>query len=303
MDRKPAGIIILAILSFLSSLYFLSGVFFTHASLSFIRGISSNRLSLDNFGAGAIIFNLAFFGYHLAIGVGILMFKNWARILYLVNAWFSTIIFSIAGLISLVLVFITGPVSLLLFLIFAIFTTIFIFILRYLYKPEIANLFSLSAFNKSDSYSIPSQFGEIDTTTGELNNEDFNDPTVSHINVAPTVNKSKSERKTELLESQPSVIAMLFKDMGNGRYKHFEITKKRTNIGRSTENDIVISDDATVGRQHAQISFRQGKFWIHDLASTNGTFVNGKKIDKHDLIEGDEIQIGKNTFIFKSLNV
>lgn len=302
MDRKPAGIIILAVLSFITCFFLLIQVISTHASISFLQDLTGNRIYLGNLGAGAIIINLIFFTYHLAIGIGLLMLKNWARILYLVNTWINTIILGLSGLIFIVLAFVTGPASLLIFLIAAIFTTINIFILRYLYKPEIANLFKLSAYNTSDSYSIPSQFGEVDTENNDLINEDFSDPTVSHINVAATSKKPKLEPKTESLESLPSVIAMLFRDMGNGQYKHFDITKKRVSIGRSRENDIVIDDDATTGRQHAQISFRHGKFWIHDLASTNGTFVNGEKIEKHDLIEGDEIQIGKTTFIFKSLN-
>lgn len=303
MDRKPAGIVILAILSFISSIFFLSNVFFAQFGYSVMRGLIGNRSYFNSFGTGAVVINLIFFSYHLTIGVGLLQVRNWARILYLINTWIATIVLGLSSLIFIVLAFVTGPVALLFFLLSAIFMTVNIFILRYLYKPEIINLFTLSINTKSDSYSLPSQFGEVDTQSEEFNDDDFPDSTLSHINVGTTIRKSKEEPKTQLMESRPSIIALLIKDMGNGKYKHFDIEKDRTSIGRSSQNDIIIKDDITIGRQHAQILFKHGKFWIYDLASTNGTFVNGKKIEKHDLIEGDEIKIGKTKFIFKSLNV
>jgi len=230
MERKPAGIIILAVLSFLGFVFFLVGVFFSQATFSTVRSLTANRIYLDNVGASAVIINLAFAGYHLSIGIGLIMLKNWARILYLVNTWIATILFGLSGLIFIVLTFVAGPGALLLFFIVSIGLTINIFILRYLYKPEIANLFALSSYNKSDSYSIPSQFGEVDPADGNINDDDFADPTISHIKVPGTLRKTESAAQTQLMESQPSVMAMLFKDMGNGKYKHFDIDKNRISI-------------------------------------------------------------------------
>ena len=52
-------------------------------------------------------------------------------------------------------------------------------------------------------------------------------------------------------------------------------------IGKSTSNDYVIGDN-TVSRQHASVTILDdGRMTIKDLNSTNGTFVNGKRIGKH----------------------
>lgn len=71
-----------------------------------------------------------------------------------------------------------------------------------------------------------------------------------------------------------------------------------TNIGRdATDNDVVIDDD-TVSRRHARVKLQEGKFVLHDLASTSGTFVNEEQITNQVLTEGDTIKMGETTFSF-----
>src|SRR5207248_3098455 len=62
-------------------------------------------------------------------------------------------------------------------------------------------------------------------------------------------------------------------------------------IGRSSDLDMVLVEDM-VSRKHAKISTQSGQIVIMDLGSTNGTFVNGEKIKKTRLKEGDRILIG-----------
>jgi hypothetical protein len=62
-------------------------------------------------------------------------------------------------------------------------------------------------------------------------------------------------------------------------------------IGRSSDLDMVLVEDM-VSRKHAKISTQGGQIVIQDLASTNGTFVNGEKVKKMRLKEGDRILIG-----------
>lgn len=62
-------------------------------------------------------------------------------------------------------------------------------------------------------------------------------------------------------------------------------------IGRGGELDIVLVEDM-VSRKHAKITTVEGKIVIQDLGSTNGTFVNGEKIKKARLKEGDRVLIG-----------
>ena len=62
-------------------------------------------------------------------------------------------------------------------------------------------------------------------------------------------------------------------------------------IGRSSELDMVLVEDM-VSRRHSKITVANGQIFIQDLGSTNGTFVNGEKIKRARLQEGDRILIG-----------
>ena len=62
-------------------------------------------------------------------------------------------------------------------------------------------------------------------------------------------------------------------------------------IGRSPTNNIFIRDK-NVSRVHCQIVITQESCLLTDLQSTNGTFVNGERLDEHELKMGDEIRIG-----------
>ncbi|MES1178760.1 MAG: DUF4388 domain-containing protein [Myxococcales bacterium] len=64
-------------------------------------------------------------------------------------------------------------------------------------------------------------------------------------------------------------------------------------IGRSSELDMVLVEEM-VSRKHARIALADGVITIEDLGSTNGTFVNGEKVDHGTLKEGDRVLIGTN---------
>ena len=67
---------------------------------------------------------------------------------------------------------------------------------------------------------------------------------------------------------------------------------KTLRIGRDAANDIVITN-STVSRNHLQITNENGRFTLIDLGSTNGTFVNGRKIDgETEICAGDIVKIG-----------
>lgn len=73
-------------------------------------------------------------------------------------------------------------------------------------------------------------------------------------------------------------------------------------IGRSVDdpNGLSLNEDTGVSRTHAQITYENGAFLITDLGSSNGTLVNGTKINPHtpiQLRDGTKIVLGKNTEI------
>ncbi len=74
--------------------------------------------------------------------------------------------------------------------------------------------------------------------------------------------------------------------------KDIVLTKDRTTIGRRPYNDIVI-DNLAVSGEHAVFVLRNGKVEIEDLASTNGTYVNGKAVHTAMVTAGDVIEIAR----------
>ncbi|MDT8390292.1 MAG: FHA domain-containing protein [Lentisphaeria bacterium] len=69
-------------------------------------------------------------------------------------------------------------------------------------------------------------------------------------------------------------------------------------IGSGEETGLILTGEG-VSRKHAEIVPKNpGKWAIHDLDSTNGTFINGQPILSSDLVEGDIITLGKTHVIF-----
>lgn len=79
----------------------------------------------------------------------------------------------------------------------------------------------------------------------------------------------------------------------NSKLGEFPLAKEVMTIGRADDNDIRIKNLA-VSAHHAKLLNIFDDSFLEDLDSTNGTFVNGKAIDKHPLKHGDIIIIGKH---------
>ncbi|MFC1707082.1 FHA domain-containing protein [Planctomycetota bacterium] len=77
-----------------------------------------------------------------------------------------------------------------------------------------------------------------------------------------------------------------------------EVDQQRFVVGRSTDADLVI-DNLGVSRAHSDITMENETPVLRDLKSNNGTFVNGRRITRHNLNDGDEISIGKFTIQFQ----
>ena len=71
-----------------------------------------------------------------------------------------------------------------------------------------------------------------------------------------------------------------------------------TNIGRNASNNIPVPEDGAISGEHARIRLDNGQYWIHDLASTNGTFVNDQPVSKQALADHDTVKVGSTLFEF-----
>ena len=101
----------------------------------------------------------------------------------------------------------------------------------------------------------------------------------------PTIEWENQERKASRLE-------LSFRD------QTVEVNDRRKNVimGRAEDNDLVIKGNL-ISRIHAKVEMRRGKFILVDQ-STNGTFVDGKRVSQHLLEHGDAIRVGDCTITF-----
>lgn len=81
-------------------------------------------------------------------------------------------------------------------------------------------------------------------------------------------------------------------DLQNG--EGFELNSVQLTIGRGNQNDIPIATDEYASARHARFEPRQDGVWVQDLGSTNGTFLNGARLDRpRRLAQGDIVRVGE----------
>ena len=113
--------------------------------------------------------------------------------------------------------------------------------------------------------------------------------------------------ETVVLRAGPSSFAWLVVVNGPWAGQLFRLNPKGTVLGRDARSNIILDDNA-VSDLHAKVRAEgeEGeenrlKFYIYDLASTNGTVVNGEAITKCPLNDGDRIVVGQTTLVFKQV--
>ena len=102
------------------------------------------------------------------------------------------------------------------------------------------------------------------------------------------------EQLEELGIERPALVVR----SGGGRTgETFQPDGERTTIGRSPDCGVFL-DDVTVSRRHAVLIAREGRYFVEDQGSLNGTFLNRKRIESAELTDGDELQVGKYRMTF-----
>lgn len=99
------------------------------------------------------------------------------------------------------------------------------------------------------------------------------------------------------IDALPSGSALLIVQRGPNEGARFLLDQDVTSVGRHPNADIFL-DDVTVSRRHSEFRRHGNKFMIHDLASLNGTYFDGVRIDSALLDDGAEVQIGKFKLTF-----
>jgi hypothetical protein len=91
--------------------------------------------------------------------------------------------------------------------------------------------------------------------------------------------------------------ALVVRSGGGRTGEPFHIEGERTTIGRSPDCGVFL-DDVTVSRRHAVLIAEGRRFTVEDQGSLNGTFLNRKRIERAEISDGDELQVGKYRMTF-----
>ena len=105
------------------------------------------------------------------------------------------------------------------------------------------------------------------------------------------------EEKEPLVGIEPQKEAVLVVAKGPVVGQRFLLDKSEVTLGRDPASDIFL-DDITVSRKHAKIEINLPEVTLMDVGSLNGTYVNSVRIEKTNLKNSDELQVGKFKLIY-----
>ena len=103
--------------------------------------------------------------------------------------------------------------------------------------------------------------------------------------------------------AQPSLhsgrlVVVRSSDLSEG--EDFDLNSAQLTIGRGNQNDIAIATDEYASARHARFEPRQDGVWVQDLGSTNGTYLNGTRLERpRRLSRGDIVRIGETDLRFE----
>jgi len=80
----------------------------------------------------------------------------------------------------------------------------------------------------------------------------------------------------------------------------FDLDSSSLTVGRGAQNDVSIEGDEFASARHVRVEQRRDGAWVSDVGSTNGTFVNGVRIDRpRKLVQGDLVRVGETELRFE----
>ena len=91
----------------------------------------------------------------------------------------------------------------------------------------------------------------------------------------------------------PSLFVIQGRDQGT----RFELDRDTVSLGREATN-VIQMHDTEVSRRHAEIRLEGSVYTLVDLGSSNGSFVNGQRVERHELESGDRVQVGRTMMLY-----
>jgi hypothetical protein len=88
---------------------------------------------------------------------------------------------------------------------------------------------------------------------------------------------------------------------GPAAFQTYKLKQGQTKIGTASNSDVIVND-GFMSTDHCQIAMSPAGFVLLDNKSTNGVYVNDRKVERHELVDNDTFTVGKTNFKFKSIN-
>ena len=105
---------------------------------------------------------------------------------------------------------------------------------------------------------------------------------------------------TILVQSRPQIWGHLVASSGPHANAELALWGDEIQIGARPGNDVVLQDEAVSG-QHALLNRTDREVELTDRGSTNGTFVNGERVDTTKILTGDLIRMGHFEYLFRAV--
>ncbi len=125
------------------------------------------------------------------------------------------------------------------------------------------------------------------------------EPTPGATTATYRVDEAGDVEEVKLEEVVERGAALVIRTGGGRAGESFPLEAERLTVGRRPDSDIFL-DDVTVSRDHAVLVRRGSDYYLDDLGSLNGTYVNRRRIESHRLSDGDELQVGKYKLAYLS---
>lgn len=290
-EQRPTGVTLIAVLFFIAgAISLLGGLLVLAAPIPSIAELAGTG-ALVTFQIAIALLAVLVGGFDIAIGWGLWNLRSWARIASIVMLGLSAISNLFSGVASLVGVNTPfGRFNLAGYGVFSLLVAGFVaWMIWYLLQPDIDRMFA----GGGSMFQMPQT---VQAPAPELSSQpqvDLKEPPASSIR--------PPRQHTMPMYVQPPAEGWLVLRSGSRAGQQFGLQRGKNTVGRDPTRADILLENETVSGEHARVQYEHGQFYVYDLASRNGTFVNNRSVQKHLLMDGDLLRFGTESLVFKRI--
>jgi len=283
--QRPTGVTLIAVFFFIAGAgSLLSGVLVMAVPIPSVAQLTGTG-GLVTFQIVVALLGVVLGALQIATGWGLWNLRDWARIAAIVILGLNAIgnLSSGIGLLIGVNLPLFGRLSLPGYGVLSLLVAgLMVWMIWYLFQPDVEMLFTGFAPPREPEPSTGSTIGR---------------PRGSEVD--PPVESRPRREPTVPIHLEPAAEGWLVLRSGSRIGQQFGLQRGRNTVGRNPARADILLQDETVSGEHACVKYEHGQFYVYDLASKNGTYVNSRRVQKHMLMDGDSLRLGNESLIFK----